>query len=278
MDTEQAVWGKTGMDVMLLVFFLISILSSTAGAVCGIGGGVIMKPVLDAAGIMSVSDISFLSGCTVLAMSVVSVCKKLHGQKEELQLKAVAVLAIGAAAGGVMGKAMFQILKQTVGNENLVGMAQAVVLIAITSGTLPYTVCKGKIHTLQCSQTWLCMVIGLLLGILSSFLGIGGGPVNIVVLEYFFSMKTKESAAGSLFIIMLSQATGLAQTIWMGAVPHVKLSYLAVMIAGGILGGTIGNRISKTMDDKNVNRLFLFLMIVIVGINIRNAVIFSGVM
>ena len=58
--------------VMVLVFFAVSILSSTAGSICGIGGGVIIKPVLDALGVMSVSSISFLSGCTVLAMSVVS--------------------------------------------------------------------------------------------------------------------------------------------------------------------------------------------------------------
>ena len=77
-DTEQGVWGKAVMGGMVLVFLLISILSSVAGSICGIGGGVIMKPILDAAGIMSVSGISFLSGCTVLAMSVVSVYKNMH--------------------------------------------------------------------------------------------------------------------------------------------------------------------------------------------------------
>ena len=63
------------MNVIILVFFLVSILSSIVGSICGIGGGVIIKPVLDAVGIMSVSSISFLSGCTVLAMSIVSVYK-----------------------------------------------------------------------------------------------------------------------------------------------------------------------------------------------------------
>ena len=62
---------------MVFVFFAVSILSSIAGSICGIGGGVIIKPVLDAVGIMSVSSISFLSGCTVLAMSLVSVYKNI---------------------------------------------------------------------------------------------------------------------------------------------------------------------------------------------------------
>ena len=105
------------MNVIILVFFLVSILSSIVGSICGIGGGVIIKPVLDAVGIMSVSSISFLSGCTVLAMSIVSVYKNLRAGKVKLNVKIATALAVGAAAGGVAGKAMFQGLKDAVGDE-----------------------------------------------------------------------------------------------------------------------------------------------------------------
>ena len=272
--------------VMVLVFFAVSILSSTAGSICGIGGGVIIKPVLDALGVMSVSSISFLSGCTVLAMSVVSVYKNLRSGTAQMDLKiatslaigAATSLAIGAAAGGVAGKAMFQSLKEAVGDENLVGMTQALVLIAITLATLLYTIYKEKIHTRKCDQIWLCVLIGLLLGIMSSFLGIGGGPINLMVLGYFFSMSTKEAALSSLYIILFSQITSLVQTCATGNIPHMKLSYLAVMIVGGILGGTIGSRINKKISEKGVDKLFIFLMAVIVLINIYNAVKFSGIL
>ena len=49
--------------VMVCVFFAVSILSSIAGSICGIGGGVIIKPVLDAVGVMSVSSISGKAQC-----------------------------------------------------------------------------------------------------------------------------------------------------------------------------------------------------------------------
>ena len=63
------------MDVFIIyaVFLGVSFLASIVGAICGIGGGVIIKPVLDAFGVLDVSAISFLSGCTVLAMSLYSV-------------------------------------------------------------------------------------------------------------------------------------------------------------------------------------------------------------
>ena len=85
--------------VMVFIFFAVSILSSIAGSICGIGGGVIIKPVLDAVGVMSVSSISFLSGCTVLAMSVVSVYKNIRAKSAKLNVRTATGLAVGAAYG-----------------------------------------------------------------------------------------------------------------------------------------------------------------------------------
>ena len=46
---------------MSSLIFLICLSASAVGGICGIGGGVIIKPVIDAMGIMSVSAISLLS-------------------------------------------------------------------------------------------------------------------------------------------------------------------------------------------------------------------------
>ena len=48
------------------------------------------------------------------------------------------------------------------------------------------------------------------------------------------------------------------------------------MIIGGILGGTLGSKVNKKIDENGVNKLFIVLMIVIVGINIYNAVKFGS--
>lgn len=235
----------------------------------------IIKPVLDATGLMSVSAISFLSGCTVLAMSVVSVYKNLRAKTAKLNVRTATGLAVGAAFGGVVGKSMFQMLKSAVGDENLVGMTQAIVLIIITLGTLIYTIYKKRIRTKNYTQIWLCVVIGVILGVMSSFLGIGGGPINLVVLAYFFSMGTKEAALSSLYIIMFSQITSLVQTVATGTIPDVEITYFLGMVIGGILGGTLGSKVNKKIDEEGVNKLFIILMIVIIGINIYNAFKFA---
>ena len=254
---------------MIVVFFAVSLLASIVGSICGIGGGVIIKPVLDAMNVMSVSCISFLSGCTVLTMSVVSVYKNMRAGKK-LNLRIATLLAVGAAVGGVAGKMMFEAVKASVGNENFVGMVQAIVLIGVTGITFVYTIFKKKIHTLTLNNAVVCVIVGLVLGIMSSFLGIGGGPINLMVLGFLFSMSTKESALASLYIIVFSQVTSLVQTVVTGTIPPVQLSYLVLMVIGGLLGGTIGSRINKKIEDEKVDKLFMALMFIIICINIYN--------
>lgn len=263
------------MDIAILVFFGVSIMSSIVGSICGIGGGVIIKPVLDAVGILEVSDISFLSGCTVLAMSIVSVTRYIRKGEIKVRVEISTALAIGAAAGGIFGKFLFQFFKRYTGNENLIGCVQAFVLILVTVGTLIYTICKKQIRTKRFEYGWIGILVGVLLGILSSFLGIGGGPVNLVVLGYFFSMSTKEAALNSLYIIMFSQTASLIQAFVTDSISQVRVGYLVVMVAGGSLGGMIGSKINKKMDEQKVDMLFIIVMIVIVGINIWNVIKFG---
>lgn len=46
-------------DCNVVLFFMISFLASVIGAICGIGGGVIIKPTLDLFQLAGVSTISF---------------------------------------------------------------------------------------------------------------------------------------------------------------------------------------------------------------------------
>lgn len=91
-----------------------------------------------------------------------------------------------------------------------------------------------------------CAAIGLVLGMSSAFLGIGGGPINLVVLFHFFSMPTKRAAQSSLYIILFSQAT----------------STVASLATGGAAG---------------VDKLFIGLMVVIMGICVFNMIKYMGV-
>lgn len=255
---------------LYLLFLLISYGASVAGAICGIGGGVIIKPTLDAFGILSVSSISFLSGCTVLGMTFYTVCKSKISHESVVDTRTATPLAIGAAIGGVAGKTLFHMVSNMFADKDMVGAVQAACLLMITLGSLIYTLKKEQIRTCRITNPYVCLLIGSGLGILSSFLGIGGGPVNLVVLFFFFSMGMKEAAGNSLYIIMFSQITSLLQTLMTHSVPEFSGMLLFLMVTGGILGGISGRIINKKLNVQLVAHLFVILMVVIMGINVYN--------
>ena len=256
---------------MDILFFVVAFLSSIVGAICGIGGGVVIKPVLDMLSLGAPATINFLSGCTVLSMSCYSVVKALRSGDSRVEMSTGTPLAIGAALGGVAGKELFSAVKAFFNGSPMVGGVQAVALGIITLGTLLYTLNKSRIRTRTTSNKAVCLVIGLLLGIMSSFLGIGGGPINLVVLGYFFGMDTKTAAANSLYIILFSQAASLLTTFVTASVPEFRIRALILMVAGGIGGGIVGRKLNKRMDNKAVDKLFMGLMVLIVAICVYNA-------
>ncbi len=255
---------------MYFLFFIISFLASIIGAICGIGGGVIIKPVLDAAGLMEVGAVSFLSGCTVLSMSFVSVVRSSGSKDKVIEWRTGTALAAGAAIGGAGGKEIFQYAYSHFADSSHVGALQSAVLLLVTLLTFVYTWNKHKVKTNHIRSLFLCVVIGLALGLMSAFLGIGGGPINLMVLSFFFSMTTKQAAVNSLYIILFSQFTSLMSTLAGNTVPEFPVSILAFMIMGGVLGALAGGRINERIADRHVSKLFMVLMAVIMGINIYN--------
>ena len=256
--------------MIFLLVFAVCFCSCVVGAICGIGGGVIIKPVLDALGIMDVAAISFLSGCTVLSMTTYSVIRSKCSGSSRIDPVTGLPLALGAAVGGVLGKQLFQTLRDMSGNPNKVGAIQAACLLIVTVGTLVYTLLKSHIPTHQVKNRLACVAIGLILGVMSSFLGIGGGPINLVVLFFFFSMDTKTAAENSLYIILVSQIASLLASLLTRTVPEFSLGMLLLMAAGGICGGICGRSVNKTLESRRVDQLFIALMIFMIFINLYN--------
>jgi len=256
--------------MLYVIFFLICFGASIIGAICGIGGGVIIKPVLDAFGILDISAISFLSGCTVLSMTAYSVIKSKINGENAAEGNIGITLGVGAALGGMIGKWLFSWIKSMNANPNRVGMIQAICLLLLTIMTLIYTLQKDKIKTIRIHNAIFCIVIGIFLGVLSSFLGIGGGPINLVVLFYFFSMGTKSAVNNSLYIIFFSQIASLIASIVTRSIPEFPPVLLIWMVAGGIAGGIFGREVNKKLEEKMVERMFMGLMIVLILINIYN--------
>lgn len=261
------------MSLQIFLYFAVSLLASIAGAICGIGGGVIIKPTLDFFGWDSVSAISFLSGCTVFSMTAYSVLRTFvrRDRSSGLNLSQSTPLAAGSVLGGIAGKELFSAIARRFANPDRVGAVQAICLFAVTAVVLVYTCNKHRVRTRHTSGVLRGMLVGAGLGLCSSFLGIGGGPINLMVLGYFYSMDTKTAASNSLYVILFSQAASIVTTLVTNTVPSFSWVVWVLMVAGGISGGVIGRRLSRRLENAQVDRLFTGMMILIMLICVYNA-------
>lgn len=242
-----------------LLLFLISLFSSTIGAITGIGGGIIVKPTVDALQIVSIPTISFLSGCMVLSMSAVSLYRS-RKAKVRLELQKVSYLAAGSVVGGLLGKTAFDLIAKAFQHTNVLGVCQNAVLLALTLTVFAYTLRKYRIRTRNIQNPFGMLLCGLLLGLVSSFLGIGGGPINLLALSYFFSLDSKSAAVHSLFIIFFSQTASLLMTLFSGRVPDFQPPHLVLMIVGGVGGALLGSALLRRISLKGADKVFLCVL------------------
>ncbi len=251
---------------MVIILGLIAFCTSLVGGMCGLGGGVIMKPTLDAMNVASVGVVNLLSSCTVFSMACYSIMKTLSKREGLIDLKKTTPLAVGAIIGGGFGSVLFSALAASLPDPEMAGQVQAAILGIVTLMTLCYTIKQDKINTKNIQKVSVIILVGIMLGASSSFLGIGGGPINLVVLHYFFSMQTKVAVGNSLFVILLSQAASIILSIQSGPWDEVNLIWILVMIIGGILGGAVGRIGMRIFDEIQIRNMFKGLMVVIVGI------------
>ena len=257
---------------MEIVCLVIALLACTIGAICGMGGGVIIKPILDATGLYSVAAINFMSGCTVLGMSTWSIFKLTIHKEANSDLRKTGCLAVSAAVAGVVGKQLYKIVEGQYQDPDTAGAMQAGILMLATILTLLYTVNKEKIPTCQIEKTSTFLLIGFGLGLLGAFLGIGGGPFNVAIICALFSVSIKEAAQNSMYIIFCSQGMGLLSLVIDKNVPQISTWVLGGMIGSGILGSELGRQISKRVSEKKVVLLFEAAMVGIILLNIWNII------
>ncbi|NQN53098.1 sulfite exporter TauE/SafE family protein [Streptococcus suis] len=257
------------MEWLGLLYFVIIIVANMVGAVSGMGGGVIIKPLLDLIGVHSVATISFYSSVAVFTMSLVSTYRQIK-QGIVLSWTKVGFLSLGAIFGGIIGNHLLNWLLTTLANEDLVLVMQILLTMLSLCFAFLYSI-KDWPSFHQTSQ-FAYLACGLLLGSLASLLGIGGGPINVSLLMLVFSLPIKEATVYSIATILFSQLSKLVTILVQGQLGQFDLRFLAYIIPAAILGGFLGAYLSKRLSVKRVEKTFQVVILVVLFINLYNLV------
>lgn len=109
------------------------------------------------------------------------------------------------------------------------------------------------------TQTILILVvIGILAGILSGFVGVGGGVIIVPALMYALSMSQHEAQGTSLFILLLPVGILAVNNYWRSGNINWKFGLIVAMTF--VIGGYIGSKIALRISPAIVKLVFGVIM------------------
>ncbi len=258
-----------------LIYGGIVLFATLIGAIAGIGGGVIIKPLLDVVKIHSTTVINFYSSLAVLTMAVVSIIKQIQ-MKTKIDLKPILILSVGSILGGYCGDVLFQLALNKISIP--VSMIQALFLAIVLVVILAYSINKDKVKTYHLKNSLAIILVGFCLGTSSVFLGIGGGPLNVAVFSFFFSYEMKQATVLSIVTIFFSQLTKLINVAITQSVQLTSydLSFIPWIMIAAILGGYIGSIQNKKMETKTIMKIHNWTLFFLILLSMYN--FFNGFM
>jgi uncharacterized membrane protein YfcA len=113
---------------------------------------------------------------------------------------------------------------------------------------------KGECRPLRCLAT------GAAVGVLTGFLGVGGGFLIVPALVLFAGIDMTRAIGSSLAIIALNSASGLV-----GQLRHTKLDWVltSVFLAVALIGMLIGLALAECISPQTLSKLFAGFVIAV---------------
>ncbi|MCD8028460.1 MAG: sulfite exporter TauE/SafE family protein [Erysipelotrichaceae bacterium] len=251
-----------------ILYMIIVLIATCCGAIAGLGGGVIIKPLFDLIGFHNASTISVYSCFAVFTMCIVSIIKQMKkGFKFDFHI--IVYISFGSLVGGIVGERIFNTATASMPN-NIVKAIQACLLGIILILILLYNLNKDKVKHYKIHGAIPTFLIGMFLGTTSIFLGIGGGPLNVSLLMLLFSYTMKEATVYSISTIFFSQLSKISMLVMGGTLFTYDLSLIPIICISAIVGGYIGTQINQKANNNQIEKIYNVLMIVLLLISNYN--------
>ncbi len=261
------------------VLFVISVAAGTLGAILGLGGGVILVPVLTlgfginiryAIGASIVSVIATSSGAAAtyvrdhitnirvaMLLEVATSCGALSGALIAGYVHTRFLFAVFAAILAYSAIAMVRARRQDLPHAPTPADPLAARL-GLNSHYPDKALGRDVPYTVHGVKLGFLLMIGA--GMVSGLLGVGSGVLKVPAMDRAMRLPIKVSSATSNFMIGVTAAASAGTYFMRGDI----LPALAAPIALGVLGGSwIGTRLMMIAPSRHIRIAFVFVLIAV---------------
>ena len=113
----------------------------------------------------------------------------------------------------------------------------------------------------QCPRAVKVLITATVVGLLTGFLGVGGGFLVVPALLLALSLPAQYAVGTSLVVITLTSAAALAVRAGVGVAPDWGV--VLVLTAAAAVGGVLGARLADRSDNRRLSLAFTVLVLVV---------------
>lgn len=107
------------------------------------------------------------------------------------------------------------------------------------------------------------LVIGLIAGMLSGLVGVGGGIIVVPALVYFLGFSQHQAQGSSLGLLLLP--VGILAVMNYYKKGYIDVKVVAIMCAAFIIGAYFGSRFSLYLPEDKQKKYFAVILLLIAG-------------
>ena len=274
-------------EISINIFLILGLggMVGLLSGIFGVGGGFLMTPLLIFLGVPAAVAVGTEAN-QIVASSVSGVLA--HWRRGNVDIKMGIILLAGGIVGSTVGVYIFALLRE-IGQIDLaiklsfivfLGIIGSLMLVESTRAILRSRRPGGKRRKLH-QHNWLHGLpfkmrfrksklyisallpfgVGMIVGILSAIMGVGGGFIMVPAMIYLLGMPTSVVVGTSLFqIIFVTANVTFLQSVQTQTVDVVLAGLLLI---GGVIGAQFGTRIGAMLRGEQLRGLLALIVLAV---------------
>ena len=274
------------LSISVFILIILGLAVGFLSGMFGVGGGFLMTPLLILMGIPPAVAVASEAN-HILAASVSGFLA--HMRRKNFDFLMGIILLTGGVAGSIIGVFLLKYLL-SIGYEKIfISISYVLILIVVGFYMLKESISSlknisdGKIKKLH-DHAWFHglpfklkfrkshlyisvlppIIIGLIAGILSSVMGVGGGFILIPAMIYILGMPTQIVVGTSLMQIIFVTLVSTIMHSYINQTVDVVLSSL--LLLGAVIGAQIGTRVMIRLKGEQIRFLFAIIIILVAAV------------
>ena len=243
------------MNPFLIIGLILSGLIGLSLGLIGGGGSIITVPVLVYVLGVEAHEAVGMSLAVVGGTSLVG--SFLHRRRGNLQLKTGLTFGVSGILGAFAGSPLTKLLSPP---ALLMTFALLMLFIGVLMLRRKPRTETDSLDSHEKPSVWKALLAGFGVGVLTGFLGVGGGFLIVPALVMFGGLSMKESVGTSLFVIFLNCVAGF---IGHASQNHFDWKLTGMVTALAITGTIGGTLLSHKLAAAKLQKGFAFFVLVV---------------